>query len=78
MTEEGILSRRRDTGTFPARVYYSLNPEVMELLDVLDTVVAWVKKHPGLITRAQAYRRHNNDDPAQPAGPNPSDDDEEH
>jgi DNA-binding HxlR family transcriptional regulator len=30
MTEEGILSRRRDTETFPARVYYSLNPEVME------------------------------------------------
>jgi DNA-binding HxlR family transcriptional regulator len=78
MTEEGILSRRRDTETFPARVYYSLNPEVVELLDVLDTVVAWVNKHPGLIAQAQAYRRHNNDNPAPPAGPHPSDDDEEH
>lgn len=78
MTEEGILSRRRDTETFPVRVYYSLNPEVVELLDVLDTVVAWVKKHPGLIARAQAHRRHDNDDPAQPAGPNLSDEDEEH
>lgn len=78
MTEEGILSRRRDTETFPARVYYSLNLEVVELLDVLDTVVAWVNKHLGLIARAQAYRRHDNDNPAQPAGPYPSDEDEEH
>jgi DNA-binding HxlR family transcriptional regulator len=57
MTDEGLLTRTRSTETFPARVMYSLTPEVLEFLEIADRALTWVDGHPELIANAQAYRR---------------------
>jgi DNA-binding HxlR family transcriptional regulator len=59
MTEEGLLTRIRCTKTFPATVTYSLNPEVLEFLELSQTLVTWADDHPELIAQAQAYSRRN-------------------
>jgi DNA-binding HxlR family transcriptional regulator len=61
MTEEGLLIRERRTETFPARVIYSLTPEVLEFLPLTESLVEWVERHPELIAQAQAYARNNDD-----------------
>jgi DNA-binding HxlR family transcriptional regulator len=61
MTEEGILTRRRDVENFPPRVYYSLKEEVVEFLELAMPLIAWTEAHPDLITRAQAYSRRHAD-----------------
>lgn len=63
MTEEGLLTRRRSTETFPPRVMYSLRPEVVEFLTVVEPVIVWTEQHPDLMAKAQAYRRRNGGDP---------------
>ena len=63
MTEEGLLVRTRNTQGFPATVTYSLNPEVLTFLTLVETLVGWVDDHPELIAQAQAYSRRNSDDP---------------
>lgn len=57
MTEEGLLIRTQKEDTFPPRVYYSLRPEVAEFLRVVEPVVAWARRNPELVARAQAYAR---------------------
>jgi DNA-binding HxlR family transcriptional regulator len=60
MTEEGLLTRTRNTQAFPVTVTYSLNPEVLTLA---ETLVGWVDDHPEVIAQAQAYSRRNGDEP---------------
>ena len=62
MTREGILVRTRRAEIFPPRVYYSLNPEIVEFLRVVEPVVEWVRRHPDLIAQAQEYSRYRGDD----------------
>lgn len=62
MTEEGLLTRAEDRDYFPVRVYYSLNPEVVEFLELSRKMLTWVDAHPDLIARAQEYARRNGDD----------------
>ena len=62
MTEEGFLTRTRRTDTFPVEVIYSLKPEVLEFLSLVESLVAWADGHPELIAQAQAHRRRNGDE----------------
>ncbi|CAM4296380.1 helix-turn-helix domain-containing protein [Kibdelosporangium persicum] len=62
MTEEGLLVRTRDTETFPPKVFYSLRPEVAELLKLLEPLVEWVRRNPDLIAKAQARSRGYSDE----------------
>jgi DNA-binding HxlR family transcriptional regulator len=62
MTEEGLLTRERHTETFPARVIYSLKPEVLEFLSLTEPLIEWTERYPELIAQAQTYARNNGDD----------------
>jgi DNA-binding HxlR family transcriptional regulator len=44
MTADGIIDRR-DTGTVPPCVYYSISPYGRTLVPVLDVICAWGRKH---------------------------------
>jgi DNA-binding HxlR family transcriptional regulator len=62
MTEEGLLVRTRDTETFPPKAFYSLRPEVVEFVKLVEPLVEWVRRNPDLIAKAQARSRRNNDE----------------
>lgn len=57
MTEEGLVTRARSSEDFPPKVFYSLNPDVAELLTLIGPLVRWTEQHPELIAKAQAFRR---------------------
>jgi hypothetical protein len=62
MTDEGLLVRRRDTSTFPPKVFYSLTPEITEFIELVEPLVDWVTRNPKLVAQAQAYSRHHGED----------------
>jgi DNA-binding HxlR family transcriptional regulator len=62
MTDEGLLARRRDTSTFPPKVFYSLAPEITEFVELVEPLVDWVRRNPKLVAQAQAYSRHHGED----------------
>jgi DNA-binding HxlR family transcriptional regulator len=48
MTEKGLVTRASDTMTFPQRVYYTLNPDGSEYLEIAKALDPWVDAHPGI------------------------------
>ncbi|MCU1680215.1 MAG: transcriptional regulator [Amycolatopsis sp.] len=62
MTEEGLLARERDMETFPPKVFYSLNQEALEFLELADPFIDWAEAHTELIAQAQAYSRRRGRD----------------
>jgi hypothetical protein len=61
MTEEGLVTRVRCAKSFPVKVFYSLNPEVLDFLTRIESIVAWPGEHPELVAQAQAYSRRHGD-----------------
>ena len=39
-----------------------MNPEILEFLELAESLVAWADGHPELIGQAQAYSRRNGDE----------------
>lgn len=59
MTAEGLVVREEKTDTFPVQVYYSLTPAVYEFLEAAAPAVEWIRRHPEIVERAQAFSRNH-------------------
>ncbi|MFI6098192.1 winged helix-turn-helix transcriptional regulator [Lentzea sp. NPDC051213] len=75
MTKEGLLVRTECTEAFPAKVFYSLAPQIAEFMTLLGPLIDWVRRHPDLIAQAQAYNRNLGEDDDDPLTGTPIQDD---
>jgi DNA-binding HxlR family transcriptional regulator len=62
MTEEGLLTRARDTEILPPKVFYSLTQDAVAFLELAEPAMAWAEAHTELIAHAQAYSRRRGRD----------------